>query len=138
MNRILFIFVWGFLGKSKAKPWELMLKVDNIIPLWRSVISNMVSEPYPKLSHANRILTCRTKGVLCLNTQKMSRASIKGSLFECSIGFRRGSIAYLVRGDFVRRLQNRSRASTKGSLFDGSIGLRKGSITYIVRRKDCW
>ena len=25
---------WGLLGKPKAKPSELMLKVDNIIPLW--------------------------------------------------------------------------------------------------------
>ena len=66
-----------------------MLKVDNIIPLWRVVISNMVSESYPKLSHVNRILKyrtknceprrcsqellkCRTKGVLC------SRAPEKG------------------------------------------------------------
>ena len=32
-----------FLGKPKAKPWELMLKVDNIIPLWRVVIPNTVS-----------------------------------------------------------------------------------------------
>ena len=30
---------WGeaFLGKPKAKPRELMLKVDNIIPLYRVV-----------------------------------------------------------------------------------------------------
>ena len=34
--------------KPKAKPRELMLEVDNIIPLWRSVIPNMVLEPCPK------------------------------------------------------------------------------------------
>ena len=79
----------AFWGKPKAKPRELMLKVDNIIPLWRIVISNMVLESCPKLSHVNRILKyrtknceprrcsqkwlkCRTKGVLC------SRASEKG------------------------------------------------------------
>ena len=33
-----YILVWGLLGESKAKPRELMLKVDNIIPLCRSVI----------------------------------------------------------------------------------------------------
>ena len=49
-----------------------MLKVDNIIPLWRVVIPNMVSESCPKLSHDNRILKYRTKGVLC------SRAPEKG------------------------------------------------------------
>ena len=38
-----------------------MLKVDNIIPLWRVVIPNMVSESCPKLSHDNRILKYRTK-----------------------------------------------------------------------------
>ena len=47
-------------GKPKAKPRELTLKVDNIILLWRVVISNMVLEPCPKLSHVNRILKCRT------------------------------------------------------------------------------
>ena len=49
-----------------------MLKVDNIIPLWRVIISNIVSESYPKLSHDNRILKYRTKGALC------SRAPKKG------------------------------------------------------------
>ena len=39
--------VRGFLGNQKIKPLELMLKVDNIIPLWRSVILNMVSESCP-------------------------------------------------------------------------------------------
>ena len=33
-----------------------MLKVDNIIPLYRVLIPNRVSEPCPKLSHVNRIL----------------------------------------------------------------------------------
>ena len=27
----------AFLGKPKAKPLEVMLKMDNIIPLWRVV-----------------------------------------------------------------------------------------------------
>ena len=31
-------------GKWKAKTWEFMLKVDNIIPLWIIVIHNMVSD----------------------------------------------------------------------------------------------
>ena len=30
----------GFLGKPKAKSRELMLKIDNIIPLQRPVIPN--------------------------------------------------------------------------------------------------
>ena len=29
------------MGKPKTKPGEFMLKVDNIIPLWRSVIPNI-------------------------------------------------------------------------------------------------
>ena len=53
--------VWGLWGKPKAMPRELMLKVDNIIPLWRVVIPNMKSEPSPKLSDVNRILKCRTR-----------------------------------------------------------------------------
>ena len=32
-------------GKPKIKPREFMLKVDNIIPLWRAVVPNMVLEP---------------------------------------------------------------------------------------------
>ena len=38
-----------------------MLKVDNIILLWRVVIPKMVSESCPKLSHDNRILKYQTK-----------------------------------------------------------------------------
>ena len=38
-----------------------MLKVDNIIPLWRVVTLNMVSESCPKVSHDNKILKYRTK-----------------------------------------------------------------------------
>ena len=73
-----------------------MLKVDNIISLWRVVISNMVSESCPYLSHVNRILKCRTKGVLCLRAPERSRASIKGRLFESSIGLRGGSMVSFV------------------------------------------
>ena len=47
-----------------------MLKVDNIIPLRRVVLSYMVSEPCPKLSHVNRILKGRTKN----SKRKRSRA----------------------------------------------------------------
>ena len=32
--------MWGLLGKSKVKLWKFMLKVDNIIPLQRFVVSN--------------------------------------------------------------------------------------------------
>ena len=39
--------VQDLLGKPKAKPLELMLKVDNIIPWWRVVVPNMVSELCP-------------------------------------------------------------------------------------------
>ena len=51
----------GLLRKLKIKLRELILKVDNIIPLWRVVIYNMVLESCPKLSHDNRILEYRTK-----------------------------------------------------------------------------
>ena len=50
-----------FIGRPKAKPREFMLKVDNIIQLWRSVIFNMVSESCSKLSHVNKILKSQTK-----------------------------------------------------------------------------
>ena len=50
--------VWGLLGKPKATPRELMLKVDNIIPLWRFVIPNMVS------SHAlNLVMSIESSNV---------------------------------------------------------------------------
>ena len=82
-------YLRGLLRKPKAKSRELMLKMDNIIPLWRVVIPNMVSESCLKLGHVNRIikyrtkncesqrcsqkwLKCRTNGVLC------SRALEKG------------------------------------------------------------
>jgi len=37
------------LGKLKAKPWELMLKVDNIIPLWRVVFILQFGEAQSKV-----------------------------------------------------------------------------------------
>ena len=97
-----------------------MLKVDNIIPLWRSVIPNMVLELCPKLSHVSRILKCRTKNCeprRC--SKKVTKVSNK-------------------RVYFVRGLQRRSRASIKGRLFEGSIGLRGGSMLYFVRWEDYW
>ena len=36
-NTFFFSLVRGLLGNPKAKQWELILKVDNIIPLWRVV-----------------------------------------------------------------------------------------------------
>ena len=68
-------------GKLKAKPWELMLKVNNIISLWRVVIPNMISEPCPKLSHVNRIFKYRTKNCeprWC--SQKWLKCRTKGHL----------------------------------------------------------
>ena len=41
--------------------WEVMLKVDNIILLWRVVIPNMILESCSNLSHDNRFLKYRTK-----------------------------------------------------------------------------
>ena len=35
------LLVGGLLKKSKTKPRELILKVDNIILLWRSAVPNM-------------------------------------------------------------------------------------------------
>ena len=77
---------WGNPKQSKAKPWELMLKVDNIISLWRVVIPNMVSKRCPKLSHDNRILKYRTKivslkGVVILVTKVSNKGCtlFKGS-----------------------------------------------------------
>ena len=46
-------------GKPKAKPWEVMLKVDNLIPLYHCGelgSSNMVSESCPKFSRVNRLV----------------------------------------------------------------------------------
>ena len=34
------LLVRGLLEKPKTKPRELILEVDNIIPLWRSIIPN--------------------------------------------------------------------------------------------------
>ena len=70
----------------KAKPRELYVQVNNIIPLWRVVISNTVLEPYPKLSHVNKILKCRTK--YCERrrySKKVTKVLNKGcTLFENS------------------------------------------------------
>ena len=97
------------MGKLTAKPCELMLTVDNIIPLWRVVTPNMVLESCSELSHVNRILIYRTKK---LWVSKVVVKSDSSALFEGS--------------------RERSRASIQERLFDGSIGLMGGSMVYFV------
>jgi len=87
-----------------------MLKVDNIISLWRVIVLNMVSELHPKISHVNKILKYRTKMLQASKVySKLTQMLNKGcTLFE---GFR-----------------GRSRASIKGRSFEGYISLRRGSM----------
>ena len=61
---------WG----NPKQSHESLCSRWTISPLWRVVISNMVSESYPKLSHANRI----SSNVEQDSKRKRSRVSIKG------------------------------------------------------------
>ena len=103
---------WGLLEKPKAKPRKLILKVDNIIPLWRSVISNMVSESCPKLSHINRILKYQTKNC---DPRRCNQKWLKCRTNDvfCSRAPEKG-VEPRLRGGLLRR--KRRRASIKESI----------------------
>ena len=101
-------------GEAQNKAMRLMLEVDNIIPLWRVVIPNMASESCPNLvmsiessnvgqrSWDLRKCSQKVSNIGCTlfeGSREKSRTSIKGRLFEGSIGLWGGSIVYFVRGE---------------------------------------